>query len=163
MTRKRRNTQQEKVSRGEPPNDLGQHLMYDKKLLHDIVRQARVGPTDMVLELGAGKGALTTILSEQAHKVLAVEYDRKFVEVLSRKMATVGNTTIIQGDIRRVRLPKRKFVVVSNIPYAITTPIMKLLLSNPQSGFERGVIVMEKGAAKRFTSPFVKDPYVVAW
>lgn len=54
-------------------------------------------------------------------------------------------------------------MVISNIPYAITTPIMKLLLNNPSSGFQRGVIVMEKGAAKRFTSNVVKDAYVILW
>lgn len=63
----------------------------------------------------------------------------------------------------KFRLPKKKFVVVSNIPYAITTPILKMLLSNPKSGFQRGVIVVERGAAKRFTAKYFKDAYVLAW
>lgn len=63
----------------------------------------------------------------------------------------------------KIHLPKEKFVVVSNIPYAITTPIMKMLLNKPANGFQKGVIIMEMGAAKRFTSQFVKDDYVLAW
>lgn len=63
----------------------------------------------------------------------------------------------------KIQLPKEKFVVVSNIPYSITTPIMKMLLHNPSNGLQRGVIVIEKGAAKRFTSRSVKNAYVLAW
>lgn len=63
----------------------------------------------------------------------------------------------------KIRLPKEKFIVVSNIPYSITTPIMKMLLNKPSSGFQKGIIIMEKGAAKRFTSQFIKDSYVLAW
>ncbi|WP_313957682.1 rRNA adenine N-6-methyltransferase family protein, partial [Staphylococcus epidermidis] len=81
-----------------------------------------------------------------------------FVEVLKKKTAQSQNTKIIHQDIMKVHLPKEKFVVVSNIPFSITTPIMKMLLSNPSTGLQRGVIVMEKGAAKRFASNFVKDP-----
>lgn len=113
-----------------------------------MVNLAKISSEDTVLELGAGKGALTTVLNQKAKKVLAVEYDAKFVEVLKRKTAKQSNTMIIHQDIMKIRLPKEKFVVVSNIPYAITTPIMKMLLSNPSSGFQRGVIIMEKGAAE---------------
>lgn len=63
----------------------------------------------------------------------------------------------------KFHLPKGNFIVVSNIPYSITTPIMKKLLSNPSSGFQKGVIVIEKGAAKRFTSDFIKNSYVLNW
>ena len=74
-----------------------------------------------------------------------------------------SNVKVIHQDILQMHLPKKPFIVVSNIPYSITTPIMKMLLNNPSSTFQKGVIVMEKGAAKRFTSNFIKDPYVIAW
>ncbi|MBS4196734.1 23S ribosomal RNA methyltransferase Erm [Lederbergia citri] len=152
-----------KLSRGEPPNFSGQHLMHNKKLLHEIVDRANLSKKDTVLELGAGNGALTTVLNERAGKVLAVEYDSKFVEILKRKAGQYQNTKIIQQDIMKIHLPREKFIVVSNIPYSITTPIMKMLLNNPSNGLQRGVIVMEKGAARRFTSKFVKNPYVLVW
>ncbi|RWR04946.1 23S ribosomal RNA methyltransferase Erm [Siminovitchia fortis] len=163
MTKKTHKYSNKKLSRGEPPNFSGQHLMHNKRLLHEIVDRAKICKEDTVLELGAGKGALTTVLNERAGKVLAVEYDFKFVEVLKKKTAQSQNTKIIHQDIMKVHLPKEKFVVVSNIPFSITTPIMKMLLSNPLTCLQRGVIVMEKGAAKRFTSNFVKDPYIAAW
>ncbi|MBU5484101.1 23S ribosomal RNA methyltransferase Erm [Clostridium sp. MSJ-11] len=152
-----------KTSHGEPPNFSGQHLIHNRKLINEIVNQAKVGTHDTVLDLGAGKGALTSVLSEGSRKVLAVEYDSKFVEILKRKLIQYPNTKVIHQDILKMHLPKEQFIVVSNIPYSITTPIMKMLLNNPSNAFQRGVLVMEKGAAKRFTSKLVKDPYVIAW
>lgn len=163
MTKRIHKYSNKKLSRGEPPNFSGQHLMHNKKLLNEIVNHANVNIKDTVLELGAGKGALTTVLNQRAGKVLAVEYDAKFVEILKRKTVENQNTIIIHQDIMKIHLPKEKFIVVSNIPYSITTPIMKMLLGNPANGFQRGIIVIEKGAARRFTSKTIKDAYVLAW
>lgn len=150
-----------KMSRSEPPNFSGQHLMHNKRLINEIVNKSQVSKQDLVLELGAGEGALTTILSEKARKVLAVEYDEKFVDKLEQIPA--NNIKIIHNDILRISLPKEPFIVVSNIPYAITTNIMKMLLNNPNNKLERAFIVMEKGASKRFTASIVRDSYVMAW
>lgn len=156
-------TKNRKHRRSEPPNFLGQHLMHNKKLINEIVEIANVTRHDLVLEFGAGKGALTSVLSKKARGILAIEYEGKFVSLLKEKFAETGNVKIIHHDILQIQLPKEPFIVVSNIPYSITTPIMKMLLNHPISGFQRGAIVMEKGAAKRFTSQFVKDPYIIAW
>lgn len=163
MTKKFHKHSGKKLSRGEPQNFSGQHLMHNKKLINEIVDQAEVSTHDLVLDLGAGKGALTSVLSQKAGKVLAVEYDGKFVEILKERFGHHPNTTIIHKDILKIHLPKNPFMVVSNIPYSITTPIMKMLLNKPSSGFQKGVIVMEKGSAKRFTSNYVKDAYVISW
>lgn len=153
-----------KTHRHKSPNFSGQHFIHNKKLISKIVELANVGTDDLVLDLGAGKGALTSLLSQRAGRVLAVEYDHALVQFMQGKFQHQPNTRIIQQDILRMRLPKEPFVVVSNIPFAITTPIMKMLLNQPTSGFQRGVIVMEKGAAIRFTSTqWIKDPYVIAW
>src|SRR5699024_9830142 len=161
MTKRMKKYQHSKSPTGNFPNFSGQHLLYNKGLLKDIVNIAHISESDLVLELGAGKGALTNVLSNRARKILAVEYDQKFIRKLQQ--LEMKNTVIIQQDILKISLPRKPFVVVSNIPYAITTPIMKMLLNKPSSGFQRGVIVMEKGTAKRFTSNFVKDPYIIAW
>jgi len=96
-------------------------------------------------------------LAERAGKGIAVEYDARLVDRLRRK--TFSNVKIIQDDILNIKLPGEKFVVVPHIPHAITMPILKKLLNNPSSGFQRGLLVMEKGA----TSKFVKDSYVALW
>ncbi len=122
-----------KLSRGEPPNHLGQHLLYNKQILYEIVKRAHIWKNDTVVELGAGKGALTTILTKQAGKALAVEYDETFVASLQSKTKHDKNTKIIQEDILNFKLAKRDYVVVASIPYSITTPIMRMLLHHPSS------------------------------
>ena len=83
-------------------------------------------------------------MAERAGKGIAVEYDARLVDRLRRK--TFSNVKIIQDDILNIKLPGEKFVVVPHIPHAITMPILKKLLNNPSSGFQRGLLVMEKGA-----------------
>lgn len=163
MTKKMHKYSSKKLSRGEPPNHLGQHLLHNKQILHEVVRRAHIGKNDTVLELGAGRGALTTILNKQAGQVLAVEYDETFVSILQSKTKKDTNTIIIHKDILKLKLPKKEYVVVASIPYAITTPIMRMLLNHPSGAFRRGVIVMEKGAAKRFTANFIKQADVLVW
>jgi 23S rRNA (adenine-N6)-dimethyltransferase len=152
-----------KTYRGEPPNFSGQHFLHHPGILDEIVNCVHLGGEDTVLELGAGKGALTTRLMQKAGSVLAVEYDAKLVDHLAQKTSSHSNVKIIRQDIIKIRLPQGKFAVVSNIPYALTTPIMKMLLDRPSSGFQKGVIVMEKGAARRFTSKAIRNDYVLCW
>ena len=68
----RQNKRTKRISNREPPNFSGQHLMHNRKLINEIVNQAKIGTHDIVLDLGAGKGAFTTVLSQKAGKVLAV-------------------------------------------------------------------------------------------
>lgn len=161
MTKKSNKHKYRNFNNGEPPNFNGQHLIHNKKLLTDIVKTAKISNKHLVLELGAGKGALTTVLNEKARKVWAIEYDSRFI----KKLESLGlqNTIVIQKDILKIKLPREPFVVVSNIPFAITTDIMKMLLNDPKNSIQSAVIIMEKGAAKRFTSKSVKDWYVMAW
>lgn len=156
MTRKnKRNKRKANVS--------GQHLLHNPKIIQEIVEQAELMPYECAVDLGAGKGALTFLLAEKTQQVLAVENDQKFVQYLEEKSQFYPNIKVIDEDIRESKWPKRPFKVVSNIPYAITTPIMKQLLDKPSPHFERAVILMEEGAAKRFTSDKIKDPYVITW
>ncbi|EKU92901.1 rRNA adenine N-6-methyltransferase [Alloiococcus otitis] len=160
--RKRKNKYHSKKFRnGNSPNFSGQHMLHNKKMIKDIVNLAHISKSDLVLELGAGKGALTKVLSNQAGRVLAVENDKKYISELQQ--LELQNTKIIQQDILKISLPRKPYIVVSNIPFAITTPIMKMLLFKPSSPLQSGLIIIEKGAAKRFKSNFVKDSYVVAW
>ncbi|WP_078060011.1 23S ribosomal RNA methyltransferase Erm [Gracilibacillus timonensis] len=151
------------IQRGEPPNFPGQHLLHNKGIIKGIVKQASIQREETVIDFGAGKGVMTEAIAQKSNQVLAVEKDVNFLTVLERKFADNHCVKVIDQDILRFALPKKAFVVVSNIPYAITTPIMKTLLGNPYNHLSRALIVMEKGAAKRFTSQRIKDDYVLQW
>jgi 23S rRNA (adenine-N6)-dimethyltransferase len=163
MRKSRRRYNSSRLSRGEPPNFTGQHLMHNKKTIRDIMRAAAIRKTDQVIEFGAGKGALTSELVRRSDHVLAIEIDERFIAILKRKFASNENVKIIKQDILNVHLPRKEFVVVANIPYAITTAIMKMLLNHPNKKLAKGIIVMEKGAARRFVSRRIKDAYVLQW
>lgn len=145
------------------PNHSGQHLLHNKRLIHDLVKMAKVTEKDLVVEIGAGTGFLTFPLAKKSGKVIAVENDPSFVQKLQGKMEQEENIHVVQRDFLQFQLPKTPFFVVSNIPYSITTPIMKKLLSQPTIPLQRAVIVMEYGAAKRFTANPIINPYILKW
>ncbi len=78
---------------------LGQNFLIDQSALERIVAAADVTFSDIVLEVGAGLGNLTVLLAKHAHKVIAVELDRRFIPILQTALAGYENVQIIQGDI----------------------------------------------------------------
>jgi len=147
----------------EGPNFSGQHLLHNKAVIARIIKAANLMPDDTVLEIGAGKGALTFRLAELASQVIAVENDPRFAQLLRDRSSDYPQIQIVQEDFRGMRLPTRPYCVVANIPYAITTAILDKLLGPQGQGFRRGVLLMEKGAALRFTSERTSDPRLLTW
>lgn len=98
---------------------LGQHFLTDKKILEREVEYAELSKNDIVLEIGAGDGRLTELLAEKA-KVIAIEKDRRLIEILKKK--NLRNVKIIQADALKIDFPKFN-KIVSNLPYQISSPI----------------------------------------
>lgn len=136
---------------------LGQNFLVDANILKTIIQAAQIEATDLILEIGAGIGALTTALSDRSGHVVAVEADRFFLPVLQKVLSGRKNVTLIGEDILRLDLksvtagwnaPK----VVANLPYYISTPILFFLL---ESDVEWGniVLMIQKEVAERVVSP----------
>lgn len=114
-----------------PRRRLGQYFMIDEELLRRLVDYAYISNNDVVLEIGAGIGLLTRLLSEKAKIVYAVELDRKLIEYLKSRFPDGSNVRIIEGDFLKIRIEGFN-KVVSNPPYAISTPmILKLIKERP--------------------------------
>src|SRR5690606_32335497 len=135
------NKKSTRKQRRQPINYPGQHFMHNKSIIREMIQLARVSKDDTVIDIGAGKGAVTTLLAQKADKVIAIEYDRDLVDVLRSKTVACNNVKVIHRDIMITHLPRHNYLVVANIPYSITTSIMKKLLNNPMSGLQRAVIV----------------------
>ncbi|MCL7383842.1 MAG: 16S rRNA (adenine(1518)-N(6)/adenine(1519)-N(6))-dimethyltransferase RsmA [Thaumarchaeota archaeon] len=137
---------------------LGQHFLVDYLLLDRLVEYGQIIEKDVVLEVGAGTGELTSRLAEKAGRVIAVEIDEKLVEEASRKLSKYNNVELINGDILKVKHKIRGFnKVVSNPPYQISTKLMHwLILSLP----ERIVLTLQKDFAQKITSPPGSKKYV---
>jgi 16S rRNA (adenine1518-N6/adenine1519-N6)-dimethyltransferase len=114
-----------------PDKRLGQNFLVDPVALDRIVAAADLTPDDTILEIGAGLGTLTRRLAQEAGRVLAVELDRRFLEILHAELDSLPNLEIIHGDI--LKLPGFPFAnmgykLVSNLPYNITSAVLRRFL-----------------------------------
>lgn len=127
-----------------------QNFLTSKRILERIVRKSTITKNDIVIEIGTGKGHLTEVLCRKADYVFSVEIDKKLYKHAKERLKNINNLKIICGDFMKYHLPdKGKYKVFSNIPYYLTTKIVKKLTQNPNPPSEIW-LVMEKGAAKRF-------------
>lgn len=107
----------------------GQNFIFDKNFLTSIV-EGIVDKDTVVLEIGAGAGTLTSILCEYAKKVYSFEIDNNLKPILEEKLAKYDNIQMIFGDVMKFDTKEienmigEKFIIVANIPYYITTPII---------------------------------------
>ena len=119
----------------DPRKGLGQNFLVDHEALKQIVASAELSNEDNVLEIGAGLGSLTRLLAKTARHVSAVEIDHKLIPILREVMSPFNNCEIIEGDILelnpQVLMGNSGYFVVANIPYFITSAIIRHLLSNP--------------------------------
>lgn len=132
-----------------PKKSLGQHWLRDRDVLAHIADMAHISEDDVVLEIGPGLGTLTSELLRRAQRVVAVELDgdlaRKLPGQFPGKNLEVVNEDILDFDLGR--LPK-SYVVVANVPYYITSKIIKKLTtsSNPPRAL---VLLIQKEVAER--------------
>jgi 16S rRNA (adenine1518-N6/adenine1519-N6)-dimethyltransferase len=112
---------------------LGQHILVDPHAVQTIVESADLEESDLVLEVGPGPGTLTVHLAERAGEVIAVELDERMLAPLHEALAGHGNVQIVQRDILELDLAGlvggRPYKVVANLPYYITSAILRHLLS----------------------------------
>ena len=117
-----------------PDKSLGQNFLTDPAILEKITGIAGVTDKDTVLEIGAGLGHLTAQLANSAEQVVAVELDERFIPVLEENLVEYENIKIIQGDILSLKtqdlVQENNYLVVANIPYYITSRIIRNLLES---------------------------------
>ncbi len=141
---------------------LGQHFLRDRGIAGWMVRRARVGPHDLVMDIGAGDGALTIPLAARAGAVVALECDPVLAERLRTRTHTRETVTVVQRDFLAWPLPRSAFTVVANLPFGITTAVLRRLL-DPRAPIARAVLLIERGAARRFTRCPASDPEIITW
>lgn len=135
-----------------PNKSLGQHWLHDLASLSAMCDAAEVGPDDTVLEIGPGLGTLTLELTQRAKRVIAVEFDRDLAAELPARVPA-DNLEAINQDILKFDLTKLPpgYKVAANLPYYITSKIVRLLLesSNPPSQM---AILVQKEVAERIAA-----------
>ena len=138
-----------------PDTELGQHFLLDENLVDLAVRQAAVGPGDVVLEVGAGLGVLTAALARAARTVHAVEMDRRLEAALADAIAGAGNVRVHWGDAMKLdlgALDPPPTALVANLPYAIATPLVAESLWR-LPGVERWCVMAQREVVDRWLAP----------
>lgn len=127
---------------------LSQNFLYNRTLVKSLVRGSSVGSNDICLEIGSGKGLITTELLQHAHKVIAVELDQKLVLHLRRFLGRYPNFELHQADFLNFPLPQKPYKVFANIPFSIEGLIVRKLLDNLNSPEDSYLIVMKELAVR---------------
>lgn len=131
---------------------LGQHFLSDPRILGRIADALEPIGERTVIEIGPGRGGLTALLLERARRVVAVEYDRMLAEHLRERFAG-RPVEIVEADVLETDIGKLAggpYVLVGNVPYYITTPILFHALRAPRP--ERAVYLVQREVAERMSA-----------
>lgn len=154
-----------------PSKKLGQNFLISRNILKKIVTAANIEKTDVILEIGPGIGTLTYELAKKAKKVIAIEKDRKMVEILKETLKDFSNVEIIEGDILKTNSKqqtannkKKKLLavncwlladykIVANLPYCITSPVIRKFLESKNPPKQMTLMVQKEVAQRIMAKP----------
>jgi len=145
------------------PLKFSQNFLTSKRIINHLLSLTSIISTDHVIEIGAGKGHITSQLLLTGANVTAVELDEQFYQKLKSTFMETSQLKLYHGDFLNMALPPHQsYKVFSNIPFSQTTAIMKKLLdgSNPP---EETWLIMEKGAARRFMNSTGNNVLSLSW
>ncbi|MEK7664115.1 MAG: 16S rRNA (adenine(1518)-N(6)/adenine(1519)-N(6))-dimethyltransferase RsmA [Patescibacteria group bacterium] len=136
-----------------PSKIMGQNFLINQKVLEKTIENAELSKNDTVLEVGPGIGTLTKELAKKVRKVVAIEKDKKMVEILNETLKDYKNVEIIQGDVlkfdpKRYTLNSIPYKVVANIPYYLTSPLIRKFLEEKSPPTDI-VLMVQKEVAQR--------------
>lgn len=143
-----------------PKKQYGQNFLKDPSTARMIIDRIKLCEDDVVLEIGAGLGALTLPVAGRVRRVVAVEKDPRLATVLAQDLATqgIGNVEIVNADILSVDFRKisrdagRKLVVLGNLPYNISSQVV-LVLIDARDAVDRAALMFQKEVAQRLSAP----------
>lgn len=138
-----------------PSKGLGQNFVIDGNVCQRIVRQVTITPEDRVLEIGPGLGSLTLAILESGVPVTAIEIDKRLAAELPETVknhAPNSNLTVLNEDALEVtELPDAPTVLIANLPYNVSVPVLLNLLERFDS-LREGVVMVQAEVADRLAA-----------
>ena len=136
----------------------GQNFINDNHIIKNIVKETKIEPDSLVIEIGPGAGILTRELAKNSKNVLAYEIDTRLEDILDENLAECQNVQIIFDDFLRrdiksdiLNYKYSNLYVVANIPYYITTPIINKIIDS-KLPFKKITLMVQKEVGERFTA-----------
>jgi 16S rRNA (adenine1518-N6/adenine1519-N6)-dimethyltransferase len=139
-----------------PSKRLGQNFLTDQRVIQRIVEALAPTPDETIVEIGPGRGALTSALLNKAGRLVAIEFDRNLIPILEESFGSKENFTLVQNDalitdVCEVIRPATKARVVANLPYNIATAILQRLIEQRRCLTEM-VLMLQKEVVERITA-----------
>ncbi len=151
---------------------LGQNFLINEEVIKKMIEGAEVSKNDLIIEIGPGLGTLTKELLEKAGKVIAIELDKRMIEILSDRFALYTNFELINQDVLKVNLKELisnnkiqngTVKIVANLPYYITTPIIMKLLEEKLEVESITVMVQKEVADRLIEKPGGKNSGAITY
>lgn len=140
-----------------PSKRLGQHFLRDQRTIHRIIEALAPKSDETIVEIGPGTGALTSVLVENAGRLIAIEFDNKLTSLLNERFGSFTNFKLLMADALTVDfcaeiLPARSARLVANLPYNISTAILQRLIAQ-RACFEEMVVMLQREVVERVLAP----------
>jgi 16S rRNA A1518/A1519 N6-dimethyltransferase RsmA/KsgA/DIM1 with predicted DNA glycosylase/AP lyase activity len=125
-----------------------QYFLRSPKLISELIGHTNIRKRDLVLDIGAGSGAISSVLAYRAGRVWAIEYEPRMAEKLRQNMASYDNVIVKQGDFLTMELPEDPYKVFANIPFHLSSPIVHKLTEAKNPPVATFLIVQKQFAQK---------------
>jgi 23S rRNA (adenine-N6)-dimethyltransferase len=141
----------------------GQHFLRSARLASELIEQIGVTSRDLVVEIGAGAGALTDPIIRRARHVVAIDIDAACVAFLRQRYAEDPRIDIVHGNALRTPLPNEPFRVIGNLPFGSGTRILRRLLDDPRTPLRRVDVLLQFEAARKRAQPAPSTLATLRW
>jgi len=131
-----------------PKKYLGQNFLIDKNILENITSCSNISKTDTVIEIGPGMGALTDMLINTVKKVISIEIDKDMFHILTNKYKDNKNLNLINQDALTYIPKVKKYKIIANIPYYITSPLINHYLNLENKASSITLLIQKEVAEK---------------
>ncbi len=133
----------------QPQLFLAQNLLRNPSLVRQLINEIPLCNQDTVVEIGAGRGIITSELAQIARQVIAIEIDPAFVQLLRRRFQNADNVQIVSGDYLQYQLTEREYNLFGNIPFNRSAAILRKVLDVDPTPL-KACLVLQKEAAEKF-------------
>ena len=132
--------------------EYSQHFIRSPQLIASLIKRTNLTRDDVVYDIGAGSGIITSVLARTVKRVVAIENEPNTAKILRNNMQSYTNVTVKVGDILTMPLPRSPYKIVANIPFHISSNIVQRFINSPTSPDAAYLIVQEQFGKKLIAS-----------